>query len=125
MMKDFVRSTRVKEEFFDLVFDDGRNNGYAFPCNADGVVDLSNMADCAVDNLEFCKSNPDKFERFCEVVKSTRWYTEPAEGTCHCGIRFKLHDEYMGACECPKCGQWYNLFGQELINPKYWEDEEA
>jgi hypothetical protein len=28
----------------------------------------------------------------------------------------------MGACQCENCGQWYNIFGQELIDPEYWED---
>lgn len=37
---------------------------------------------------------------------------------------YELVNQYQGACPCPKCGQWYNLFGQELINPQYWEEED-
>lgn len=49
-------------------------------------------------------------------------YKPPAYGTCHCGGTVELTDEYMGACECPNCGQWYNLFGQELLPPDMWEE---
>ena len=38
----------------------------------------------------------------------------------HCGAEFYLQDEYLGACECPRCGQWFNLFGQEVTNPSSW-----
>jgi hypothetical protein len=29
----------------------------------------------------------------------------------------------MGANECPHCGQWYNVFGQELLPPDQWEED--
>lgn len=29
----------------------------------------------------------------------------------------------MGACQCPKCGKWYNIFGQALLDPEFWEDD--
>ena len=48
--------------------------------------------------------------------------TEPATGVCECGHRIALWDEYMGACECPHCGRWYNLFGQELNHPDTWRN---
>ena len=38
----------------------------------------------------------------------------------HCGEEFYLQDEYLGACECPRCGQWFNLFGQEVTDPSSW-----
>ena len=40
----------------------------------------------------------------------------------HCGAEFYLQDEYLGACECPRCGQWFNLFGQELTDPRGWSN---
>ena len=45
--------------------------------------------------------------------------TDPI-GKCKCGTKFEMHNEYLGACECPGCGQWYNLFGQELTPPDTW-----
>ena len=38
--------------------------------------------------------------------------------------KIEMYNAYMGACECPCCGQWYNLFGQSLIDPKYWYEDE-
>lgn len=43
-----------------------------------------------------------------------------AIGECKCGAEVPLMDQYMGACECPGCGQWYNLSGQELLPPEEW-----
>ena len=34
-----------------------------------------------------------------------------------------LYDRYRAACQCPKCGRWYNLFGQELLPPEMWEED--
>jgi hypothetical protein len=39
-----------------------------------------------------------------------------------CGKEFKLQDHYCGACECPNCGEWYNLCGQHLNPPEQWEE---
>ena len=48
-------------------------------------------------------------------------YVNPAIGKCSCGNEFELVDQYAGACECEKCHQWYNLFGQELLPPDKWD----
>ena len=50
-------------------------------------------------------------------------YREPAHGICRCGEEVTLIDEYMGSCQCENCGQWYNLFGQELLPPNQWEED--
>ena len=49
---------------------------------------------------------------------------ENAKALCSCGEIIELYDGYMGSCECPNCGQWYNMFGQTLIKPQYWEEDE-
>lgn len=49
-------------------------------------------------------------------------YREPNSGVCHCGHRIELYNEYLGACECPYCGQWWNIFGQELKPVEQWKD---
>ena len=41
-------------------------------------------------------------------------------GECDCGQTVVLMDRYLGACDCPGCGQWYNLSGQELNDPSTW-----
>ena len=57
---------------------------------------------------------------FRRVEKHT--YTEYARAICECGKEIELYAQYMGACECPHCGRWHNLFGQELLPPEQWGD---
>lgn len=46
----------------------------------------------------------------------------PAVGKCSCGREVILDADYSGAVQCG-CGRWYNLFGQELRDPRYWEED--
>jgi hypothetical protein len=70
----------------------------------------------------------------CLADKATydRWFEERevrvvdyAVGRCRCGAEVELVDgAWMGAVQCEKCGKWYNIYGQELVDPKYWEDDD-
>ena len=55
------------------------------------------------------------------VITQTWHWIEPAHAICNCGEEILIQDDYMGACQCPNCGQWYNLFGQEILDPSEWE----
>ena len=48
----------------------------------------------------------------------------PAEGICECGKTNRLEEDHLGACQCPYCGRWHNLFGEELEPPEKWYDNE-
>ena len=122
MLKNYVPS-EIKEIIdYELVFDDGHNNGFAFPCDGAGnVVPLE--YDAARANLKWCLENPDQFERYNEVVRHRRKIREPAHGTCKCGEEVYLFDEYYGTCQCTNCDRWYNLFGQEMLPPEKWETD--
>lgn len=124
MLKDIIRGEMVEQVDYQLVFDDGGCNGFAFICDESGVVDLTKMSDGAFENLQFCMAHPEKFKRFGKVVAWKRRWREPDKGTCHCGQVVELVNEYYGSCQCPKCGQWYNLFGQELLPPNEWKMDE-
>lgn len=126
MLENITRAEWKTDYWYELVYDDGANNGYGFPCSADGEPDPQ-MTDAARENLEWCRNHPEKFVRFGKVVRFSNRYKEPAKGQCSCGQWVDLVDEYLGACQCERCGKWYNLFGQELQSPEYWEtdDEEA
>lgn len=39
--------------------------------------------------------------------------------TCHCGATVYLH----GDTQCDNCGQWYNAFGEELMDPQFWNED--
>lgn len=45
-------------------------------------------------------------------------------GQCNCGEEFPLIcSPTLYACQCPKCGSWYNNVGQELKNPDEWLED--
>jgi hypothetical protein len=120
---DIVRGERRTEVWYSLNFWTEYGCGFGFPCDENGVVNLEELSDCAMKNLEYCKAHPEEFPyAFNEVEKRTAYYREPDIGKCSCGVDVELINEYMGACRCKKCGQWYSIFGQELLDPEYWED---
>ena len=93
-------------------------SGYVFACDENGNLIVDEYYEARKKNMEYCIANPDKF--IDEGVKKyERPYTENAIVLCSCGETMELYNEYMGACECPNCGQWYNIFGQVLYKPKY------
>ena len=123
MIKDFKRGEYVISVSYELTFDDGCNNGFAFPCDKDGNRIINeNTSQAAIDNYNWCMKHPEKFERFNKVIKRKWSYRENNSGICNCGNRIELYNGYLGACECPHCGQWYNIWGQELKNPETWSD---
>lgn len=121
MINNFKRGEIVEEIYHTLVFDDGCGNGFSFPCHKNGkmIVD-DNTNPAAIDNYHWCLEHPERFQRFNKVIEHCYTYRENNTGTCHCGEEIELYNEYLGACECPKCGRWYNLWGQELNNPDTW-----
>ncbi len=78
------------------------------------------MTEAAQENFEWCMQHPEKFVRFNYVETTTLRWRSPSTGLCSCGATVYLHSEYMGACQCPKCGTWYSLSGQELLPPDQW-----
>lgn len=125
MIRNYVPARLNTITEYSLVFDDRRHNGFAFPCDANGNLLQGEVENpVAYENLQWCLEHPSKFERYNEVVKFTRHIKDDAHGTCSCGNEVYLHNEYHGACQCSECGQWYNLFGEELLPPEEWIEEE-
>lgn len=122
MLKNYVPAQHHTITDYDLTFDDGHNNGFCFPCDASGNL-LPAINPAAVVNYHSCMEHPEKFIRFNKVIPLTRRVTDNAHGTCSCGKEVELYDAYYGACQCEKCGQWYNLFGQALVSPEHWEHD--
>ena len=122
MLKNYVpRSNHIETEY-SLEFFRDRNGGCAFPCDENGNL-LPFACEAAKKNYEYCMNHPEEYTySFNRVRKESYRVSDPAHGTCECGEEVYLYNQYMGACECPNCGRWYNLFGQELIRPEYWED---
>ena len=107
---------------YKITFDYDETGGYWFPCDENGNLLKDDMTPTAIENYEWCMAHPEKFQTYNRMVSFERKSVEPATGVCKCGHRISLWDEYMGACHCPHCGTWYNLFGQELNHPDTWKD---
>lgn len=121
MLKNIIPRHPVEIEERSIDFTNEAGGGMRFDCDEDGTPKFQGEA--ARFNYEYAIAHPDLYHAEYNVVK--RWkrtIIEPAHGTCPCGETVYLTDEYIGACQCPRCGRWYNLYGQELIPPEYWED---
>ena len=121
MIKNIIPRRPVEVTEYTREFTNEDGGGYAFKANAKGEVIFEN--ECQKRNYIYAMCHPEEFPvQYNEFVTVKRTYTEPAVGTCICGNEVALIDEYLGACQCENCGRWYNVFGQELIAPEYWED---
>lgn len=115
-LKNLVERRWVEHVEYMLVFDDGHGNGYAFPCDADG--NLEELDGEGLKNLEYCKANPQSFARNGKVERYRQRYVVYAQGDCPCGETVILRNQYGAACECPRCGRWYNMRGDEISSPE-------
>lgn len=121
MLRNYISRHREYDEISELQFFSKPNCGFAFPCDSQGNIYWEQMSCDARTNYEYAIAHPEKFPfAYNEVYTWENSYTEPAQGDCLCGEHIYLYDEYLGACSCPNCGQWYNLFGQELNDPATW-----
>lgn len=123
MINNFKRGEYVTKTAYELQFYVDNYGGFAFPCDSEGNILADEMTQAAIDNYNWCMdpANRDKFKGCFNYVHETfHSWREPNTGTCHCGNEMVLVSEYLGACECPNCGRWYNIFGQELNNPDTW-----
>jgi hypothetical protein len=112
-----VTTTECYIEFF---YKDDPYAGYSFPAVAPGVPQFSAMSPEAIENYKACLEN-DRLTQ-AEFTTNTYTYIEPAVGECSCGREVVLECDHAGAVMC-ECGRWYNLFGQSLKDPKYWEED--
>lgn len=122
MLKIIKPRTPVKFRDYTIEYryKDDPNAGFTFPANSDGSPDFASMGLEMLANYEACLS--DKRLTEAEFTKHEWTYVEPALGLCSCGREVVLEGDYAGAVKC-ECGKWYNLFGQELLDPKYWEED--
>ena len=111
----------IKEYYINFWYKDDPNAGFCFPATSSGEPDFASMAPEAIANYEACLTD----ERLTEAEFEPREYTymNPAVGLCTCGREVILDADYMGAVQC-ECGRWYNLFGQSLVDPRYWSRDE-
>lgn len=127
MLKIIKPRTTHTEVEYRIEFTDDDGCGYSFPCDQNGNV-LFDDHDAELgrvqrDNYDAAVADKERFtKQYAEFTTRRYTVTNNAMGKCVCGETVELYDQYLGACSCPKCGQWYNLFGQELVDPEYWEE---
>lgn len=117
-------SRQVVEHYIE--FTDEEGSGFIFPTDLSGKIiydEDPEIAKAQRDNYDYAMAHKERFTcQYNEFVTRKYTVTDNAVGRCHCGEEVELYDQYQGACACPKCGQWYNIYGQSLIDPEYWED---
>lgn len=69
MITDYTPGEFLTYEEYELVFDDGHNNGFAFPCDESGHL-LSSATEAAVENYLWCMAHPDDFVRWNRILWS-------------------------------------------------------
>jgi hypothetical protein len=111
------RRQRVETEYFRLDFDciSVRGAGYSFDCTKDGTVlgdefRTKEEREAAVAEVT---AHPDYEGPFLRTY--THSYMEPAVGRCECGASVTLQDPLDNECE--ECHRWYNMVGQEVLDP--------
>jgi hypothetical protein len=110
----------IIERHINFVYKADPNAGFIFPAKANGEPDFNKMCPEAIENYRNCLMDGRFIEP--EFVVDKRTYMNPAVGKCVCGAEVILDSDYYGAVRCD-CGRWYNLFGQSLKDPKYWEED--
>ena len=90
-----------------------------YDCDKDGNILKDKINPCAYNNYLKDIANPNL--KHC-INKYSQSYTENPLFRCDCGEEFELYNEYMGSCQCSKCGKYFNLFGQELNPPETWKE---
>lgn len=128
MAKIIEESKYVTETWYERTFEfEGSPNcGYSFDCDKDGNLSKE-LCDAAIDNYKRCLKGGIEWngKKLIDkgIIQRKQTYRQPAQLKCNCGEIIPLVNEYMGACSCPVCEQWYSLSGQELLPPKMWEED--
>lgn len=111
----------ITEYYLEFKYKDDPEAGFCFPATHLGDPDFDHMSDEAIANYQACLTDKRLTEE--EFTKHKWTYMNPALGICSCGRDVVLECDHAGAVRC-ECGRWYNLFGQELRDPKYWEEDD-
>ena len=111
----------IREYTIEFRYLDDPDAGFSFPATPSGEPDFKKMTPEAKANYERCLTDTRLENRGFEVREWT--YVNPAVGLCSCGREVILDSDFAGAVRC-ECGRWYNVYGQRLKDPEYWEPDE-
>ena len=123
-MSDIIKESWVEENtYFTLDYNlkEDPGCGYTFPCDEDGKLEELNPA--TKESYKYVQENLSIYYGPM-VRKHVDRFRHYATIQCDCDEQFELHDEFLGTCGCPKCGQYYNLFGQKTLAPYEYDYED-
>ena len=113
-----IRERRIE---FDLKECEGA--GATFPADDNWRVRFTPCHEKSQrETYEYCASHPEAYAGPFQRVLERR-SVENAVAICECGCKIELWDQYQGASACSGCGRWHNLFGQTLLEPRFWQEE--
>lgn len=92
--------------------------GYAFECDANGVVDEAQLEAPGLANYRACLAGTNGTHATGVETYENR-YREPAVGECVCGASVCL-DSFTNTCDC---GRDYNRSGNLLAARALWGDD--
>ncbi len=109
----------IEEYSMSFEWNDCPGDGFGFPCNKDGSVDLSTYSEAAIENLASCLFGIFDVS-YTGIEDQSKTWTERS-GKCACGRTVVLEGDYGHGIDC-ECGRIYNSSGQELRPRSQWED---
>ena len=112
---------QIVEYYVEFYYNEDRDGGFSFAANSEYEVDTETLTPEGRANYERCLN--DKSLIGPVNLKYEHTYINPAVVKCSCGAEVILDGGYAGAVQC-ECGRWYNLSGQELLDPEYWERDD-
>jgi hypothetical protein len=108
----------VEQYFQEFAYADGTPGFYSFPCDGNGVVQVT---DDNRSNYEYCVKQSGNHIVDLGVINLSYWDRVAAHGTCDCGrtVWLDYDNGYGVGCDC---GRNYNLSGRELAPMSQWDE---
>lgn len=119
-MQILKKSQHTYTDHYALAFTDPNDPGCGcwFDCDKDG--NLFPLEPAAQKNYEDCLNGTRGYVS-TGMKHWVQYSFQPPVGKCSCGEVMELY--HPATNECPKCGNLYNGFGQDLAPRSQWEWE--
>lgn len=106
-------------EFYDKETNEIR---FGFPITDGEIIPCNEKGKCSEEKCPWWKNYiwaKENDTLYSKISTNRHRYVENAVAICECGKEITLNYD---AEECPYCGRLHNLFGQELLPRRYWEE---
>jgi hypothetical protein len=119
-----VPRERIEVTHYELFWErvDLPGAGYGPPCKANGDLDVSTIANAALNTLKAIQMGQHPELVYRGIREYRHRYTQPAVGLCQCGWKVILDYDNGDGIDC-HCGRIYDLSGQELAPRSQWSED--